>query len=124
MAITVFCLSAAWLIWNYGYGPDTENSHHTNRAYRQWKSGKGNYDPALVLRFLSADRKFKSSLRGKTKQEVQQWFPDLRPPDRANAHQRPYNQYIKDKEFFWIGDSAWGIEFVNGKVKEFLILKG
>ena len=98
--------------------------HQTNLEYIWWKKGMGHYNPDVVLRFITVDSEFRISLRGKNKDEVKKLFPDLRSPDKANRNQEYYNQYIEGIDFLWIGDSNWGIEFVNSVVKDIRLLKG
>ena len=101
-----------------------QNSHRTNRHYLRWKKGKENFDPKVALQFIVVDRRFRLSLYGKTKAEIQKWFPNLRTPEQATEYQKYYNKYVEDIEFFWIGKSNWGLEFENGKLKQFRLLKG
>ena len=100
------------------------DSHRTNRQYILWKKGEATYDPAVALRYIIVDPQFRHSLRGKTREEVRKWFPDLRPPEKGNDHQRSYNQDVEDMDFLWIGDSTWGIEFYRGRVKKLHLFKG
>ncbi|MEX2607840.1 MAG: hypothetical protein WD708_10885 [Kiritimatiellia bacterium] len=124
IGIPLVVLVTGGLAFQFLYVPAANESHHTNREYIRWKKGKTTYNPSVALRFLNADADFRLSLRGKTKPEVANWFPDLRSPTEANDYQQYYNQEINDVDFLWIGDSAWGIEFQNGVVKEFRLLKG
>lgn len=101
-----------------------EDGHQTNLRYIAWKMHLAPYDPSVTLRFLNVDSNFRRSLKGKTLSKVLKWFPDLRPPEKANNYQKYYNHLIDEFTFFWIGDSAWGIIFENGKLKDFILLKG
>lgn len=102
------------------------DKHHTNAKYLMWKHGWVRYDPTTALRYLNVDVRFRESLRGKTKYEVKKWFPCLRSMSEANDYQQYYNQYLKDVDFLWTGESAWGIEFKNNRLrlKEFRLMKG
>ena len=100
------------------------DSHHTNLKHLLWKWRILSYDPAASLRYLEPDLAFRQSLHGKTRVEVNKWFPDLRSINNGNEYQKYYNQHLQNKDFLWIGDSHWGIEFEDGKVKKFRLLKG
>ncbi len=118
----VLLLSAAGLAWLYCHGPGSDDSHRTNRQSNLWKEGKAPYDPSVVLRFINVD--FVNSLKGKSRAEMEKWFPDLRSPGEANEYQRYYSESVSGMDYLWIGDSAWGIEFDSGRVKELHLLKG
>lgn len=124
IGIVVAAFVPIGLAWFFYCGPGSDQSHRTNRQYLLWKSGKAAYDPAVALRFIGVDVEFRVSLRGRSEEEVRKWFPDLRSPDDASEYQRCYDQDIKEMSFLWIGDSAWGIEFDRGRVKEFHLWKG
>lgn len=102
----------------------TTDSHHTDAKYIMWKLGWAQVEPETTLQYLNVDVRFRQYLRGKTKSEVKKWFPDLRPPSEANEYQQYYAQFLKEMDFLWIGESAWGIEFQEGKVKRFHLWKG
>jgi hypothetical protein len=100
------------------------DNHRTNLGYLSWKWGWTEFDQEVSLRFLNADLRFRQSLYGKTKAELQELFPDLRPRTESNQYQRYYLPQLAGLDFFWIGESAWGVEFRGGKLKEFHLLKG
>lgn len=102
----------------------TADSHRTNLRYLMWKHGWTQSAPQTATRYLNVDVKFREFLRGKTKAEVQKWFSDLRPLSAANSYQQYYNQQLKEATFLWIGESPWGIEFEDGRLKEFRLMKG
>ena len=76
------------------------------------------------MKYLNVDVGFRRSLEGKSPEELAKWFPDLRPPEKANGYQKPYNDSVGTKDFLWIGDSAWAIVFKKGKLASFVLLKG
>ncbi|MFT5128298.1 MAG: hypothetical protein ACI8W8_001908 [Rhodothermales bacterium] len=102
----------------------TADSHRTNLRYHMWKQGWTQNAPETAIRYLNVDAKFRESLRGKTKTEVQEWFSDLRPLSAANSYQQYYNQHLDQATLLWIGESPWGIEFEDGRLKEFRLMKG
>jgi hypothetical protein len=102
----------------------TDDSHRTNLRYLLWKAGWLRFSPEVSLRYFGVDVEFRDSLVGQTREEIKVWFPDLRPIAQANSQQRYYEDDVRDTDFMWIGDSHWGIEFENGRVKRFRVLKG
>lgn len=90
-----------------------------------WKWGVANYKPEISLRYLNVDPSFRTSLNGLSKHEVKKWFPDLRTetkPQRYLDTNEPF--FISNPDFLWIGDSQWAIEFHDGKVSGFALIKG
>jgi hypothetical protein len=71
-----------------------------------------------MLPFLSVDGEFVMSLRGKTKAEIQRYFPVLIPPDRANTqYQQAYSKGMIEHhlDYLWIGDSDYAVQFEDGR---------
>jgi hypothetical protein len=79
-----------------------------------------------MLKFINVDVKFKQGLIGKSKDEIIKIFPKLKEKEFSNDHQKSYLNVwsIQNKDFLWIGESAWIIIFEDGKLKHFIILKG
>lgn len=102
----------------------TADSHQTNARYIAWKMGWSDYDPKVALRYLNVDVKFRKGLHGRGLSQVSEYFPDLRTLDKSNDYQSYYRGSITYEEFYWIDDSAWGIEFQNGRLREFHLFKG
>ena len=101
------------------------DSHNTSIRFIAWKWGYGSYENSQAMRFINLDPEFRDSLKGKTLDEVRHWFPDLRKPgENTNSYQDRDKDYTIGKDFRWIGESNWGIEFVNGRVHEFDCVKG
>ena len=117
---TLVLVSIGCLVWVAG----SIDSHHTNLKYLLWKAGFNRSDPSIALHFMNVDSDFRQSLEGKTKEEVQEWFPNLVPPEKGNAQQKLHISFLKGMDFLWIGDSQWGIEFRDGRVKDFHLPKG
>lgn len=101
----------------------SEDSHNLNFKYRFWKAGWGEFHPDYI-RFLNVDVEFRKGLIGKDLAEVERLFPDLHGQDEATEYQNYYSSYIDHADYQWIGESAWTIEFKNGRVKEFHLWKG
>ncbi len=71
-----------------------------------------------MLKYLTSDGEFVLSLEGKTKEEIQRYFPVLIPPDRSvDDYQKFYNQYFIEHhtDVLWIGDSGFAVEFQDGR---------
>ena len=107
------------------YAAGTADSHHVNLRWLLWKHHLWPYDPDIALRYLNVDGDFRASLAGKTKAEIQQWFPVLLPKDEAILpSQKYYSKEIQTPDFFWIGDSTWAVWFEDGKLKDIEPIKG
>ena len=102
----------------------TADSHHINLRYLLWKRHLWPYSPSLALRYFNVDTEFRTSLEGKTQQEIKQWFPVLYSKDESDAYQRCYAKDIADPDFVWIDRSWWGIHFREGKVNDIRLFKG
>ena len=90
-----------------------------------WKRGWANWSPDVCLRYLSVDASFRRSLHGLSKTEIREWFPDLRiemKPEQYLDRSQPF--YISSSDFLWIGASQLAIEFHDGKVTKFALIKG
>src|SRR5262249_53010549 len=60
-----------------------DDSHHTNLKYLMWKHHLWSYNH-LSLKYLNVDPAFRMSLVGKTRAEVERWFPILQPSEKAD----------------------------------------
>lgn len=101
----------------------SEDSHHFNMKYRMWKLGWTDYDPKFV-RFLNVDVDLRHSLVGEDLESVERLFPDLRSKKKANEYQGYYAEGIEHRDYYWIGDTAWTVQFENGRLVEFHLWKG
>ena len=106
----------------------TIDSHHTNAKYLLWKHHLWPYKRDLALRYLSVDLEFRRSLVGKTRAELQAWYPVLnlpKPDDPYIAHDGDaYDGAMKSPRFVWIDGTHWGVTFNDGKVKAVRAFKG
>jgi hypothetical protein len=100
------------------------DSHRTDFRYLLWKHHIGKYDRALALRYFNVDVDFRMSLYGKTRAEVQKYFPILRRIDELDPYLPFCGDAVKHPGFFWIDHSGWGIIFENDRVKEIQLFKG
>ena len=102
----------------------TADSHHTNAKYILWKHHLWPYNRDLALAYFNVDVDFRLSLIGKTRAELQKWYPALRPVDPGD----PYLPYCGDlvwtPGFVWIDDTRWGVIFENDRVKDIRMFKG
>jgi hypothetical protein len=64
----------------------TADSHHTNAKYILWKHHLWRYDRDLALKYFNVDADFRLSLNGKTRAELQRWFPVLTPIDPTDGY--------------------------------------
>lgn len=103
---------------------EAADSHRTNPRYLMWKHHLYWYEPQLALRFLNVDADFRMSLIGKSKAEVERWFPHLRPVDPNDPAAWDYKEIVLQPGFLWIDQGNWGIIFENGKVKDIILVKG
>ncbi len=101
-----------------------DDSHRTNYRYLSWKWGLSDFDSSVSLRYLSVDVKFKKFLNGKSKKEIAKWFPNLRSPKNSDKYQQFYLNEMIDRDFFWIGNSNWVVEFEESKVVSIHTVKG
>src|SRR5438270_14098635 len=74
--VAVACAACLRFMW-------TADSHHLNLRYVMWKHHAWRFEPEFMLKYLTSDGDFTISLEGKTKEEIQRFFPVLTPPDRA-----------------------------------------
>lgn len=108
-----------------GVGLGIDDSHRTNAKYLLWKHHLWPYSRNLALRYFNVDSAFRRSLDGKTKAEVQRWFPVLTPLN-PNDHRLPYlsGNLVRTPGFVWIDGTNWGIIFVGDRVKDIVLIKG
>ena len=100
---------------------DIQDSHHANIRHIGWKWGILPYDRDTVLRFLNVDVSFRDSLLGKTRSELETWFPKLALPDEEQLQNYPI---LKTLEALSLDHSHWFLIFKNGKLVDFICLKG
>jgi len=96
----------------------TIDAYQVNLRYILWKHHAWPLQ-RFMLSFLSVDGEFTMSLNGKTKEEIQRYFPLLIPSDRAiTPYQKFYSQSMIQHpgDCLWIGDSGYAVEFEDGKV--------
>ena len=101
-----------------------QNSHNFNLKYRLWKIGFIEYDTDRFTRFLGADDNLRMSMRGKTVEETEEIFGDLKSISESNDYQQEYTYGKSAEDFYWIGESRWGVQFKAGKLERFTLSKG
>lgn len=100
------------------------DSHHTNAKYILWKHHLWRYDPDLALRYFNVDVDFRLSLNGKSRSQLQRWFPVLKPIDPSDSYLPYCGDRVWTPGFVWIDDTRWGVVFENGRVKDIVLFKG
>ena len=106
---------------------DSVDSHHVNFRWILWKHHLWPYQPDLALRYLNVDLQFRNSLHGRSKAEVQRWFPILRPKKEPVTPSQKYysgDGIVQGPDFFWIDDSTWAVWFADDKLIDIEIIKG
>lgn len=94
------------------------DAYQANLRYILWKHHAWPYQE-FMLPFLSVDGEFTMSLNGKSRAEIQRYFPMLIPPDRAVGPSQQYysRQMIEQgRDCLWIGDSNFAVQFEKGRV--------
>lgn len=102
------------------------DAYQVNLRYILWKHHAWPHQ-RFMLSFLSVDGEFVMSLKGKTKTEIERYFPVLVPPDRAiTPYQKFYSQDMiqHQNDYLWIGDSGYAVQFEDGKVAYVGPIKG
>ena len=96
----------------------------TNPRYLMWKWGRTGYSQDVFVKYFIVDSDFQRSLHGMSKKDIRKWFPDLRretKPQRYLDRSQPF--FISSPDFLWIGATQWAIEFKDGKVTGFALIK-
>jgi hypothetical protein len=101
-----------------------QDSHHLNVRYNLWKWHLAAFDRALVGRFLKVDNGFRASLVGKSRADLEGWFPAVRAPGASEYLQTPGDILPRYPGFLWIVDDLWAVDVVEGRVRELLLTKG
>lgn len=113
---TLALLAMAFAGGLYFFG--TIDAYQANWRYILWKHHAWPLQP-FMLAYLSSDGEFVMSLRGRTKADMQRYFPVLIPPDRAiTQYQKDYSKYMLEQhsDFLWIGDSDYAVVFERERV--------
>jgi hypothetical protein len=96
----------------------------TNPRYVMWKWGWAGYSQDVFVKYFIVDSTFRKSLHDTDKREIRKWFPDLRretKPEKYLDRNQPF--FISSPDFLWIGATQWAIEFQDGKVTGFALIK-
>jgi hypothetical protein len=96
----------------------TIDAHQANLRYILWKHHAWPYQE-FMLPYLSVDGEFTMSLIGKSRGEIQGYFPMLVPPDRTVLPSQQYysrQMIAQGADYLWIGDSNFAVHFENGRV--------
>ena len=101
-----------------------DDNHKTNLKYLMWKHHLVRYEPKLALRYFNVDAEFRLSLIGKTRTEVEAWFPILRQIDKEDSYLPTCGEAVWKPGFVWIDSSRWGIVFENDRARDIILFKG
>ena len=118
LTVRMLLLLAAFAFIGGLYFWGTIDAHQVNLRYILWKHHAWPQQ-RFMLPFLSVDGEFTMSLRGKTRAEIQRYFPVLIRPELAiTEYQRFYSQDMIEhhRDYLWIGDSDYAVQFEDGKV--------
>jgi hypothetical protein len=107
-----------------GVALGSDDSHHTNAKYLLWKHHLWPYSRDLALAYLNVDVDFRRSLNGKTRAELQKWFPVLTPIDPQDGYLPYCGEVVKTPGFVWIDGTRWGVVFEGDRVKDIVLFKG
>ena len=92
--------------------------------YILWKKGLHPRPDDIFLHALLTDQYGKNEIiRGKTKEEIKDLFPDIH-EQSVNKYQKIYDKDLTGQDYVWIGESAYIIEFKDGKAERLSIMKG
>lgn len=102
----------------------SDDSHHTNAKYLLWKHHLWPYSRDLALTYFNVDADFRASLNGKTRAELQTWFPVLTPIDPNDSYLPYCGDAVKTPGFVWLDGTRWGVIFERDRVKDIVLFKG
>jgi len=104
-------------------------AHFYNRTddlslhYILWKKGLGSYPSNIIGHAVISDRDRDELVRGKTKEEIRQIFPDVH-HESINENQKMYDKDLIGRDYFRLGKSNVIIFFKDGLGYEISTLKG
>lgn len=117
--ISIFVIFILW------FAVCHDKSDSKGPRYIMWKVGLWPFDPEVVYRSMVTDRNRDALVIGLTAKELEIKFGLLRNRQTATKYQRFYSdQYPKEQEIAWLGDSAWMVIFENGRVIVLCLEKG
>ena len=114
----------AALVLTAGVALGTADSHHTNAKYILWKHHLWPYNRDLALDYFNVDVDFRRSLNGKTRAQLQRWFPVLNPVDPNDGYLPYCGPLVWTPGFVWIDQTRWGVVFEGNQVKDIVLFKG
>ena len=88
-----------------------------------WKKGLHPLPSDVFLGAVLADPNGKELFRGKTKEQLEDWFPDLH-KESVNDYQRMYDKELSGQDYLWIGKTEIIVVFKDGKAESLKIMKG
>lgn len=75
-----------------------KDSHYANIPYNLWKIHLVSYEDAKPLRHIYVDDLFRNYLKGKSREEMETWFPHLQPITQAEIDEG--SRKVTDEEYF------------------------
>lgn len=88
------------------------DSHRANIPYNLWKIHLASYEAAKPFRYIYVDPLFRNHLLGKTRAEIDAWFPNLRKSTAEEEKQHYEAGLLKDypgSQIYW---SGWSNAFI------------
>lgn len=92
--------------------------------YILWKKGVHPYPSEIIRTALCADIHRNELIRGKTKEEIKQMFPNAQ-EESVNDYQKRYESTdLKGKDYLWLDENHVVFFFENGLATEIGLMKG
>ncbi len=104
------------------------DSHYANIPYNLWKVHLVSYEKALPYRYIYVDDLFRNHLKGKSREELETWFPDLRKSTAEEEYRNMWEENYFPKhnpgcQVYW---SDWNNAFVfkGDRLVDMMLCKG
>ncbi|MGC4048055.1 MAG: hypothetical protein QM758_30050 [Armatimonas sp.] len=110
------------------WGRDT---HYANIPYNLWKVHLASYDKALPYRYIYVDSLFRNYLKGKSREEIETWFPSLQRITQAEIKEG--SRKVTDEEYFqrqhpgcqvYWGEWTNAFVFQDNRLVDMMVCKG
>lgn len=118
IAIAFFTFASSGLFAHLYHRTDDLSLH-----YMLWKKGLWAYPSDIIGHAVFSDRDRDALVRGKTKEEVRQIFPNAHEAS-INDYQKMYDKELIGRDYLWLGQSNVIILFKDGLGHEISVMKG